>query len=100
MQTNQQEEEDDAELEQRSQRSVAQKKVNKKVRHATSKKTAKKRKRALVISKFLVERILSRRGQGENLEFLVKWYGFGNEMCTWERASSFTSATISRLVPG
>ena len=93
------EEEEDADLEQRSQRRVPQKKVKKKVRHAV-KKTAKKRKRALVISKFLVERILSRRGQGENLEFLVKWYGFGNEMCTWERASSFTSATISRLVPG
>ena len=93
------EEEEEADLEQRSQRRVPQKKVKKKVRHAV-KKTAKKRKRALVISKFLVERILSRRGQGENLEFLVKWYGFGNEMCTWERASSFTSATISRLVPG
>ena len=54
---------------------------------------SKKRKHSKV-PKYLVERILSRRGEGRTLELLVKWYGLGKEMCTWEYANSFTAKRV------
>ena len=45
--------------------------------------------------KFLAEKFfLGKRGTGNNIEFLVKWYGLERNMSTWERASSFTANRV------
>ena len=38
---------------------------------------------------FVVEEILSHRGAGGKLEFLVKWEGYGSELNSWEPLKSF-----------
>ena len=63
----------------------------------TKRSTLKRRKKNNSNSsskKFLAEKFLAKRGTGNNVEFLVKWYGLERNMSTWERASSFTANRV------
>ena len=40
-----------------------------------------------------VEKILQHREEGNNVEYLVKWRGYGRKDNTWEPITSFTSTT-------
>lgn len=44
---------------------------------------------------YQVEKLLNHRGEGSNLEYLVKWEGFGLDQATWESvADIFTTQSI------
>jgi hypothetical protein len=36
-----------------------------------------------------VEKILAERGEGDNVEFLVRWEGYPDERSTWEPRENF-----------
>lgn len=39
-----------------------------------------------------IDRILEKRGRGKNVEYFIRWKGFGEEEDSWEPAKNIASA--------